>query len=257
MTNFITVTEIPGARASREQIERLYHRYHFALTLCHGKDVLEVACGAGMGLGYLSQSAKKVVGADIDEHVLQIAKEHYIGRDNIELRNFDAQAMPFPDRSFDVVIMFEAIYYLPHPGKFIAEAARVLRKDGVLIVCTVNKEWVDFNPSPYSVGYYSCSELEGMLKRDFARVEIDGAFPARASSAKEKLTSVIKKLAVSLRLMPKTMKGKEFLKFIFFGTLSLIPVEITQGPADYQPPVPLAENATCPEYKVIYALGYK
>jgi cyclopropane fatty-acyl-phospholipid synthase-like methyltransferase len=56
---YIHVTEIPGNKASAEQIERLYHRYHFASAFCQGKEVLEVACGAGMGLGYLAGTSTK------------------------------------------------------------------------------------------------------------------------------------------------------------------------------------------------------
>jgi ubiquinone/menaquinone biosynthesis C-methylase UbiE len=257
LTNFLTVTETPGAKASKEQIERLYHRYHFAVPFCQGKDVLEVACGAGMGLGYLSQSARKVVGADIDDNILHIAKKHYAGRDKIEIRNFEAQDIPFSDRSFDVVIMYEAIYYLPQPEKFIGEAARVLRDDGVLIVCTVNKQWSDFNPSPFSVRYYSSSELADLLKPGFSRVQLYGAFPAKPNSGREKLTSAIKRMAVSLHLMPKTMKGKELFKSVFFGPLSDIPAEITEGLSDYGPSTPIAEGPTCLSYKVLYAVGSK
>lgn len=257
MTNFATVTETPGAKASKEQIERLYHRYHFAARFCLEKEVLEVACGAGMGLGYLAHFAKNVIGADIDENILQIARRQYTGRDKIDIANFDAQKIPFPDCIFDVVIMYEAIYYLPQPEKFVGEAARVLREDGVLIVCTVNKQWSDFNASPFSVRYYSSSELASLLKRSFSRVQLYGAFPATASSGKEKLTSAIKKMAVSFHLIPKTMKGKELFKSIFFGPLSDIPAEITEGLSDYRPPAPLAEGPTCLSYKVLYAVGSK
>lgn len=59
MVDYSTVTEIPGNKISKEQLTRLYHRYHFASLFCKGKDVLEVACGGGMGLGYLAKFAKK------------------------------------------------------------------------------------------------------------------------------------------------------------------------------------------------------
>jgi 2-polyprenyl-3-methyl-5-hydroxy-6-metoxy-1,4-benzoquinol methylase len=63
-TDYCTVTELPGSNATKEQLARLYHRYHFAAGFCEGKDVLEVACGAGQGLGYLARKAKSVVGGD-------------------------------------------------------------------------------------------------------------------------------------------------------------------------------------------------
>ena len=113
--NYTIVTEVPGHRGSKEQLERLYQRYRFALQFCKDKEVLEVACGSGMGLGYLAKVAKKVIGGDIDKNILKYPIKHYSGRDKIELRQFDAQNLPFEDKNFDVVILYEAIYYLPEP----------------------------------------------------------------------------------------------------------------------------------------------
>ena len=123
MTGYATVTEIPGAQASAEQLARMAHRYAFAVALCAGKDVLEVACGAGLGLGALAKVAGKVVGGDIDESLVALARAHYAGRPKIEIHRLDAHQLPFPDQSFDVVLLFEAIYYLASPEKFLAEAS--------------------------------------------------------------------------------------------------------------------------------------
>lgn len=252
---FLTVTETPGNRASQEQIERLYHRYHFAASLCRDKDVLEAACGAGLGLGYLARVARKVVGGDIDEQVLSFAERQYRGRPNIEVRQFDVQSMPFPEASFDVVLLYEAIYYLPRPEIFLDEVKRVLRKDGLLVIGTVNKEWPDFNPSPYSVAYYSTAELRGMLSPKFSKVETFGAFPVRQDTPHDRLTSFLKRTAVRFRLMPRTMKGKELFKRIFFGRLVPIPAEIMEGPKSYQQPEPIPAGAPNSSYKIIYLIA--
>jgi ubiquinone/menaquinone biosynthesis C-methylase UbiE len=78
-----------------------------------------------------------------------------------ELLSFtiDAHNLPFDDKSFDVVILYEAIYYLEHPERFIEEARRVLRENGTLLICTANKDWSGFNPSPYTYKYFSAPEL--------------------------------------------------------------------------------------------------
>ena len=114
--SYITVTELPGARASEEQIARLFSRYHLALKYCVGKDVLEVACGSGIGLGYLGKFARAVVGGDIDEDILQFAVMHYNKRSGIEIRRLNAEKLPFNNDSFDVAILFEA----NHPEAHIA-----------------------------------------------------------------------------------------------------------------------------------------
>lgn len=58
---------------------------------CYNKDVLEVACGEGQGLEYLSKIAKSLNAGEYSEKILEIAQEHYGNR--IALRQFDAQNM--------------------------------------------------------------------------------------------------------------------------------------------------------------------
>ncbi|MDI6891054.1 MAG: class I SAM-dependent methyltransferase [Thermodesulfovibrionales bacterium] len=255
-TDFTSVTEIPGLRASEEQLARLYNRYRFASEYCNHKDVLEVARGAGLGLGCLSKFAKEVVGGDIDENNLRFAKEYYQSKENIEIKLFDAHNFPFEDKSFDVVILYEAIYYLEHPEKFIDEARRVLRDNGILIICTVNKDWSDFNPSPYSIKYFSIPELYQFLNQKFADIKFFGAFETSIKTTKDKIISFIKRTAVSLHLIPRTMKGKEILKRIFFGKLKLIPPKLENGMTDYVPPLSIPPDSSTRDFKVLYTVAY-
>ncbi|MEW6408955.1 MAG: class I SAM-dependent methyltransferase [Nitrospirota bacterium] len=256
--DYSTVTETPDTRASQEQITRLYTRYRFASEFCDNKDVLEVACGSGIGLGYLAKVAKWVVGGDIDENNLKLALEHYNGHNNIEIKLLDAHNLSFKDKSFDVVILYEAIYYLHEPEKFVAEARRVLRDNGVLIICTVNKDWAGFNPSPYSHKYFSTLELYEILNENgFINIEMYGDCPVKTNSIKDKSILAIKKTAVTLHLIPQTMKGKELLKRIFFGKLIPLPSEIEDGVAEYIPPVRISHNFPVNDFKVLYALAFK
>ena len=98
---FETVTELPGAAADAEQISMLYTRYAWAGALACEKDVLEVACGSGIGLGHLAARAKRVVGGDCDPKLAELARRQYNGR--IAVHQFDAHTLPFPDASFDLV----------------------------------------------------------------------------------------------------------------------------------------------------------
>ena len=251
------VTELPGYKGSKEQLERLYQRYRFALQFCRDKEVLEVACGGGLGLGYLAKSAKKVVAGDIDKNILDIPLEHYKGRNKIEIKEFDAQNLPFEDKSFDVVILYEAIYYLAKPENFVSEAHRVLKENGVLLVCTPNKDWADFNPSPYSTKYFSSPELHSLLSKKFSKVELFGAFSVtNKGGIKNRMTSFIKRTAISFNLMPKTMKGKAIFKRLFFGQLIALPPEIEEGLADYSPPIPISSDCPNSEYKVLFSVAF-
>jgi ubiquinone/menaquinone biosynthesis C-methylase UbiE len=253
--NYATVTEVTGVGATQEQLSMLYTRYKFAAQLAEGKDVLEVACGAGQGLGYLAKSARSIVAGDIDDQVLRYAVDYYKGRGRIDLKGFDAQNLPFEDNRFDLVIFYEALYYLAQPDQFLQECSRVLRPNGVLLICTVNREWRDFNPSPFSTHYFSAQELVHWLRGHGFGAEILGAFPVRRDSLKDSIVSLAKRMAIALNVMPKTMQGKELLKRVFLGKLTPLPPEVVEGMAAYAPPVPIGDSSLTERFKVLYAVA--
>lgn len=253
--DYSLITEIPGNRASTEQLEMIHTRYALAASFARNKDVLEAAAGPGRGLGFLAHGAKSVIGGDIMDSLVKMAQAHYAGNKKIKALAFDAQSMPFPDSSFDLVIMFEAIYYLPDAARFVAEAGRVLRPGGVLLVCSVNREWADFNPSPFSTRYYSAKGLSELLEGAGFKAEIRAGFEAAAKTPLQKTVSLVKRFAVRLGLIPKSMKGKAWLKRLFYGKLAELGPEIDDTTAVH----PLVRITSFPvtSYKVLYAIGTK
>ncbi|MBI5630391.1 MAG: class I SAM-dependent methyltransferase [Elusimicrobia bacterium] len=249
--DFSTVTELPGNRASAEQLSMIHTRYRLASGYCAGKDVLEAACGPGRGLGFLAQTARSVVGGDLCEGLVEQANRHYGGR--IKVSAMDAQAMPWPDDSFDVVILYEALYYLPSPEAFLAEARRVLRSGGALLLCTANREWPEFNPSPFSRKYHSASELRVLLEKAGFSAEIKAGFKVANDTPARKAIAAARKTAVALGLVPKTMKGKALLKRIFYGRLAELGPEIdVSAPARELDPL---GSGPVTDYKVLYAVA--
>lgn len=252
--DFTGVTEVPGNRIRREALDELVTRYEYAANLCRDRDVLEVACGAGMGLGRLESVARRVVGGDYSEPLLTIARQHY--RHRVPLVRLDGASLPFRDASFDVVVLYEALYYLPLPQRFLSEAVRLLRPGGSLVLCSTNVEWPDFNPSPHSVHYHSAAELRRSLEQEGFRVEMFAAFPDDAETLRARLVSVIRRVAVACGFVPKTMKGKQWLKRIFYGVLAEVPFEVR--PASVTAPlVALSPDSPATSYKVIYALAHR
>src|SRR3989442_11888436 len=160
--SYATVSEAPGHRVTRDAITMMYTRYAFAARYCDGKRVLEVGCGAGQGLGYLGSHARQVVGGDYTYELLALARDYY-GR-RFPLVRLDAERLPFQARSFDVVILYEAIYYLRDARRFIEEARRGLTLAGVLLICTVNKEWLRFHPTPFRSRYFCATEAAELFK---------------------------------------------------------------------------------------------
>jgi len=248
--DYSTVTELAGDEITQEQLERLCHRYYWAGSYCKDKDVLEAACGTGPGLGYISGLANSLIAGDYDNGILEIARRHYGGR--IDLCQFDAQNTPFEDNSFDVVILFEAIYYLPSAKSFVKECKRVLRDGGFVLIATANKDLYDFNPSPYSHAYYGTVELDDLFADQGFAVECFGYLSVRDVSMRQRVLRPIKKLAVELGLMPKSTRGKKWLKRVVFGHMTTMPAEIDAGMAPYTPPVPVSVTEPDREHKVVY-----
>ena len=249
-TNFMAVTELAGDAASAEQIERICRRYYWAGDYCKGKDVLEAACGTGQGLGYIASLAKSLVGGDYSQPILDIASSHYANR--IELKRFDAQEIPFPNESFDVVILFEAIYYLRDAERFFRECRRVLRPGGALLVATANKDLYDFNPSPHSVRYLGVREFAEALEALGFETRFFGDTPIGAVSARQRVMRPLKAIASRLGLMPKSMTAKKLLKRLVFGRLVQMPAEITAMTAPRVPPTPINADRPDESHKVIF-----
>lgn len=253
MTDFLLVTELAGDEVAREQVERICHRYYWAGKYCAGKDVLEAACGTGQGLGYLAKLAKSISAGDYSENILKITREYYGKR--IDLRQFDAQEMPYADNSMDVIILFEAIYYLPMAEKFVEECRRILRDGGKVLIATANKDLYDFNPSPYSYNYYGVVELNELFAKQGFLVECFGSTSVIKTSLRQKILRPVKKLMIDLGIVPKTMSGKKILKRLVFGRLVRMPAEITEGMIQYAEPARLDLSHADIYHKVIYCVA--
>ncbi len=251
--DYTQVTEVSGESVSREQIERMLTRYTFARSYSREKEILELACGSGQGLGYVGCGAKKIIGGDYSGPLLRMAKNHYRAR--IPLLRLDAQVLPFQDQSFDVVILYEAIYYLADTESFSRECRRILRPGGILLICTANKDLPDFNPSPLSHHYFSPPDFISLLAPLGFQVECFGDFPVNYGSSKERLFSWVKRSMVRLDLMPKTMAGKKIFKRLVFGKLVPLPAELAENCGEAKMPSRIPENRKDSTHKVIFAVA--
>jgi SAM-dependent methyltransferase len=254
--DFASVTERPGQKATALQLRMLKARYGWAASQAQGADVLEAACGAGLGLDVLARVARSVAAGDLDEANLAAARETYRGSPRIALRTLDALNLPYAADSFDLVLLFEALYYLPSAARFFAEARRVLRDRGRLLIASVNPEWTGFHPSPYSVRYHTAAELARELSVAGFAADIHAGFPER-DSWRDRAVDRLRRAAAAGGLIPRTMHGKALLKRMFYGRLERIPARL--GPGVIQPEQ-MTPAAACPDltrFRVLYAAARK
>lgn len=258
MPDYYKITEKPGLKATNEQLERLYQRYHFIKPLTIGKNVLEVACGSGLGLKYLADTTKSITGIDIDDKNIELAKEICNDspfKEKINILKMDAHDLSFQNNSFDVIILSEAIYYLKDVERFIEESFRVLQPNGLIFICSVNKDWEDFHPSPYTYKYFSVNEFNDLLKGKFKNIRAYGGFKVDNSGLRKKIVSMIKRYSVSLNIIPGSLAARAFLKSIFIGKVHDIPNEIFDKDFFYENPLEIDKFKINKVFTIIYILA--
>jgi SAM-dependent methyltransferase len=251
--HFVDVTEMGGQLVSMEQLGRTCDRYHWAAELVRGTDVLEIACGAGQGLGILHATARSLSAGDISPEVLAAARA--VAAPDVRLEVFGAESLPFPDTSFDHVLLFEALYYVTDKARFVREAKRVLRPGGRLLIVTANKDLFDFNPSPYSQGYLGVEELTVLLGSNGFDPSFFASHDVGTVGLRQRAFRPVKYLAARLNLIPKSMAGKAWLKRLVFGRLVPMPAALDTVPHRLVMPEPVEAGRADTRHKVIYCVA--
>jgi SAM-dependent methyltransferase len=95
-----------------------------------GRVVGDIGCGDGRYITALRRAGAQVVGLDLSVGMLAGVQSPPT------LIAADAQSLPLTDASLDVVMMMHMLYHVPDPAIAVAEASRVLRPDGKLLVAT-------------------------------------------------------------------------------------------------------------------------
>lgn len=104
-------------------------------------EVLDIGTGTGRILELLAGRTERAVGIDQSRDMLSVARANLerAGMRNCTARLGDMYALPWPAASFDAVTVHQVLHFAEEPSYVIAEAARVLRPGGRLVV-------VDFAP---------------------------------------------------------------------------------------------------------------
>lgn len=95
--------------------------------------LLDVGCGTGFLIDLLAhQSSAEFEGIDLSSKMISKAKSKEIERANFQVGS--AQALPYPDESFNIVTCVQSFHHYPQPEQAMSEAFRVLKKGGLYIL---------------------------------------------------------------------------------------------------------------------------
>jgi SAM-dependent methyltransferase len=131
----VEVPELTEEEEDRRLSIQLYAKVVEPVAIA-GKDLLEVGCGPGGGCNFLQRAyaPRSATGMDLAPRAVASAARRY-RRPGLGYLTADAERLPFPDGSFDVVVNVESSHCYPNPATFFAEAARVLRPGGSFLLC--------------------------------------------------------------------------------------------------------------------------
>lgn len=94
-----------------------------------GKTILDIGCGTGYMMKRLKELGAHVYGVDMSEAAARFAQEKVCS----DVRVGEAENIPFPDHSFDIVLALDVIEHVDDDSKAVREAFRVLKQGGIMI----------------------------------------------------------------------------------------------------------------------------
>ncbi len=121
--------------------EREIERALLAAFPDHAGDLLDIGTGSGSILRLLADRCDRGIGIDQSREMLAVARANLeaAGCRHCHVRHGDMYRLEMPEASFDAVTIHQVLHYADDPAAVVAEAARVLRPGGILLI-------VDFAP---------------------------------------------------------------------------------------------------------------
>ena len=119
-------------RKDRAAYEKLYELIR---PVVKARTVLELAAGTGLIAKNIVRAASHIEVTDASEEMIAEAKRNNRSA-KLHFSVRDMFCLPYADKSFDVVIVSNALHIVPQPEKALVEIRRVLKDDGVLIAPT-------------------------------------------------------------------------------------------------------------------------
>jgi SAM-dependent methyltransferase len=116
-------------------------RYRWISPLARGRRVLDAGCGSGLGSALLArEGAAEVIGVDRAAGVLELARSWHMPA-NLKLQCDELESLPFPDRSFDLVVCYDVVHRQEDVKKIVDCLLRVAAPGGA-VVMSFNESWL-------------------------------------------------------------------------------------------------------------------
>jgi ArsR family transcriptional regulator len=130
--------------------------------------IADLGAGEGAFALLLAERAKKVIAVDSSEKMIEVGREQALrhGVKNIDFRLGDMEEIPIRDARVDLVFFSQSLHHALHPERAVAEASRILRPGGRIVILDLAKHRFEEARELYAderLGF-SEAELETMLE---------------------------------------------------------------------------------------------
>ena len=111
-----------------------------ALALAPTDRLVDIGAGTGAAVRAAAGGVERAVGVDLSAAMVARGRELAAGIDNVELLEADAEALPFPDGAFTAALCTTSLHHYRHPGRAVAEMARVLAPGGRAVIADMTSD---------------------------------------------------------------------------------------------------------------------
>jgi len=130
--------------------------------------IADLGAGEGAFALLLAERAKKVIAVDSSQKMIEVGREQALRHDvkNIDFRLGDMEELPIRDARVDLVFFSQSLHHALHPERAVAEANRILRPGGRIVILDLAKHRFEEARELYAderLGF-SEAELESMLE---------------------------------------------------------------------------------------------
>jgi len=124
--------------------------------------VLDIGCGNGRNIRSIVEMAKEIIGIDNDPKAVDDAKKNLADFSGVKIILADALNLPFPDKSFDVVIFLDTLVNMKeNKVQTLKEMSRVLTDDGKIIISVYSEDAFDARMDIYKIVNAPINKIEG------------------------------------------------------------------------------------------------
>lgn len=178
---------VPGKCEERIESDH-FKRYEFAAPFCHGKSVLDIACGYGYGSAIVArENPKTYLGVDINQQLIKHACSRY-GSESIRFAEGSILDLRLVEK-FEVALCFETIEHVEDYRQALHSLLSVITPGGILIISSPNrpvtspsaKKIGDLPANPFHVQEFEDKEFMSILQDVGFLVDMSCAFGQRLS----------------------------------------------------------------------------